>query len=100
MSNLEAGLFVFVMGLLVVFFGISVIVLVISIIGTIMKKKKDRPVKTETETSAVAPVVTHNDSSDEEEQARIRAAIVAVLTAYYFDKGSNCEFRIKKIKRL
>jgi len=100
MSAIEAGLFVFVMGLLVVFFGITVIVLVISLIGEGMKRKKDKPAKQEKlEENPVARVTPTDDASDEEE-GRIRAAIVAVLTAYYFENGSNCEFKIKKIKRL
>ena len=97
MSNLEAGLFVFVMGLLVVFFGITVIVLVISLIGSIMKRKKKTPTKAEDNSASanVAPVLC-GDEDDE----KIRAAIVAVIAAYYFDRGDNCQFRIKKIKRI
>lgn len=101
MSNLLAsdftnGLFVFVLGLLIVFFGISIIVLVVSIIGKLMNVKKNTKSPKET-------VATNNEATQVIEEGltgETVAAITAVLTAYYFSQGSNCEFKIKKIKRL
>lgn len=94
-SNLANGLFVFVLGLLIVFFGISVIVLVISIIGKIMSAKKKRSEKKTTETVNEQPATQQEGITPE-----TVAAITAVLSAYYFSNESNCEFKIKKIKRI
>lgn len=93
-SNLANGLFVFVLGLLVVFFGIAVIVVVISIIGKIMSAKRK---KTEAKANQTVeqPVATEEGLTPE-----TVAAITAVLSAYYFSNESNCEFKIKKIKRI
>ena len=99
MEPIQAGPFVFVMGLLIVFFGIGIIVAVISIIGMIMKRSQNRTKKVKNEQPA-APTEPIVSATDDEEENRVRAAIVAVLTAYYFNQGSNCEFKIKKIKRL
>ncbi len=97
MTNLQAGLFVFVMGILVVFFGMTIIVLVISFIGKIMKSRKE---KTKTETAvpvATTEAMPQNESKDE----NLRAAIIAaVMAAYYAETGSNCSFKIKKIRKL
>ncbi len=94
MENFGNGLFVFILGLLIVFFGIAVIVLVISIIGKIMsakKKSKAQPKPAEEQ----QPVTIEEGLTSE-----TVAAITAVLSAYYFTNESNCEFKIKKIKRI
>ena len=104
MTNLQAGLYVFVMGFIVVFLGMGVIIAVVSIIGKIMEKvnksraKKAEEASANSQTEAMLTQDTVSEDSDEE--ARIRAAIVAVLTNYYFNQGSNCEFKIKKIRRI
>ncbi len=104
MTNLQAGLYVFVMGFIVVFLGMGIIVAVVSIIGKIMEKvnadraKKAEKASADSQLEAVSTQDMLVEDSDEE--ARIRAAIVAVLTNYYFNQGSNCEFKIKKIRRI
>lgn len=95
------GAFVFLLGLVVVFFGITVIILVISGIGKVMTLKDKRPtVKKEDEDE---PVVTDTASTSIEYEGvspEVVAAISAVLSTYYFSTESNCEFKIKKIKRI
>ncbi len=95
-SNLSNGLFVFILGLLIVFFGIAVIVLVITVIGKIMASSKNKKTKMpENVISESLPQVTADGLNSEQ-----IAAITAVLSAYYFSNESNCDFKIKKIKRI
>lgn len=99
-SNLVNGLLVFIIGLLVVFLGIALIVIVISIIGKIFATKKEP--KVEKEEPAIEPVVqipqTPQTSGVTPQEV---AAITAVLTAYFMSGDqNNCEFKIKKIKRI
>lgn len=94
------GAFVFLLGMIVVFFGIAVIILVISGIGKVMTLKDKRPtVKEEDEDE---PVTDTASTSIEYEgvSPEVVAAISAVLSTYYFSTESNCEFKIKKIKRI
>ncbi len=99
MSNGVLSLFVFFTGLIVVFLGITILILCVYGVGAIMKrtggKESKEKVKVKEEPKAVA-------SADEGEiPAHVKAAIVAAVTAYYGSAGnSECEFRVKKIKRL
>ncbi len=95
MSTLGTASFTFVMGILVVFFGICVIILFVTISGYIFnskkKKEKAEPVK------EVIPTV-NEDGIDE----KVKVAIIAAISAYYFSNSENkkCDFVVKKIKRL
>lgn len=98
-SAIETGLFVFILGILIVFLGMGIIVLVISGIGKIMtaaKNKKSEPSKKETSpaASSAAPSATADGVSQE-----VVAAITAAIACYYSQSGSNCEFVVKKIKK-
>lgn len=98
-SNLFNGAFVFLLGMIVVFFGIALIILVIEGIGKIMSAKNGQPNVEEDE----EPVVTDTASTSLEYEGvspEVVAAIGAVLSTYYFSTESNCEFKIKKIKRI
>lgn len=95
-SNWFNGAYVFILGMLVVFFGIAVIVLIISGIGKIMSAKSVQPKAEEDE----EPVETRVEEVYDGASPEIVAAITAVLSAYYFSNESNCEFKIKKIKRI
>ncbi|MBO4573585.1 MAG: OadG family protein [Clostridia bacterium] len=100
MSKIEAGPFVFIMGMLIIFFGMTIIVVVVSLIGKILKsvdEKKARKKAAESSDDFTATVAETNDTDDE----NLRAAIIsAVMAAYLAETGSNCAFKIKKIKRL
>lgn len=100
-SNLEAGLFTFVLGMLIVFGGMAVIVLVVSVIGKIMiaTKGKKSPADKKPEQKAIeggvsAPVAT--DEVSGEVIAVITAAVAAILN----EEKPRAEFVVKKIKKL
>lgn len=89
-------------GFLVVFVGIVLIICIIYFIGFIMKKtnnfeflskigkKKKKPEGTEENF-----VQSGEDVSDE-----VKAAIIAAIMTYYSEKKPECEFRVKRIKRI
>ena len=90
------GLFVFIIGMLVVFLGMIVIVSAVTICGKLMNKTtgKEKPAKEKAVESK--PVVTEQN---EEIPTHIKAAIVAAISAYYFNQKSTCDFVVKKIRR-
>ena len=94
-TPLANGLFVFILGLLVVFAGMLIIVLAVQLCGKILNKPKEKVKDVKAEV-AVQPVAQAN----EEIPPHIKAAIVAVITAYYFENKSKCDFVVKKIKRI
>lgn len=97
-ANLPLGLFMFILGMLVIFFGMTIIVLVVSVIGKIMTKSTSAPKKVE---EAPIQEVSQVQVESEEIPDHVKAAIVAAITAYYFNENSSkCEFRVKKIKRI
>ena len=94
-TPLVNGLFVFILGLLVVFAGMLIIVLAVQLFGKIMNKPKEKVKDVNAET-VPQPVATVS----EEIPDHIKAAIVAVISAYYFESKSSCDFVVKKIKRI
>ena len=96
-SNIQNGLLVFVLGMLIVFLGIALIVIVISILGKILHRNKQEPKTEEPEVVNTAPVTPY---IEEGVTPQVVAAITAVITAYYLSNGSNCEFKLKQIKRI
>ena len=94
-TPLGNGLFVFILGLLVVFAGMLIIVLAVQLLGKVMNKPKKevKDVKVEVQPQ---PVNTPSDEIPD----HIKAAIVAVISAYYFESKSSCDFVVKKIKRI
>ena len=94
-TPLGNGLFVFILGLLVVFAGMLIIVLAVQLLGKVMNKPKKevKDVKVEVQPQPV------NTASDEIPD-HIKASIVAVISAYYFESKSSCDFVVKKIKRI
>lgn len=98
-SNLEAGLFTFVLGMLIVFGGMAIIVLVVTVIGKIMVAVKKKPADKKPEQKAIeggvsAPVAT--DEVSGEVIAVITAAVAAILN----EEKPRAEFVVKKIKKL
>ena len=93
-TPLGNGLFVFILGLLVIFLGMLVIVLAVTVCGKLMNKPTDDKIKEVKLESAPAPI------QSEEVPDHIKVAIVAVISAYYFDRKSTCDFKVKKIKRI
>ncbi len=100
-SPVEAGLLTFVLGLLVTFFGITVIVVCVAIAGKIFNKtpssKKESKVNVKVEKPAPAPI----QQSDEVPE-HVKVAIIAAISAYYYQDQpkSTCDFVVRRIKRI
>lgn len=92
MGPIENGLFVFVLGMIVIFTGMIIIILAVSLCGKLLNS----PVK-EKKSVEVQQQIVENDEDIEE---HIKVAIVAVISQYYFNQKSTCDFKVKKIKRI
>lgn len=93
------GLFVFGLGMLVVFFGMIVIILSVSLCGKIMNKSNAPEKKAEVKPEPIAMQTQAPVEESEEIPAHVKAAIVAAISAYYFNQKSNCDFVVRKIRR-
>ena len=91
------GLYVLVLGVLVVFFGMIIIILAVSICGKIISKPENTEKKVEK--SVESKPVANSAPQTEEVPAHVKAAIIAAISAYYFNSQSKCYFVVKKIKR-
>ena len=86
-------------GFIVVFLGITFLILVIWLVGKVMAKNKAQPKQEVAETKAVQktlPTLVEDASLDEETVA----VIMAALMAYYQQTGAKCDFTVKRIKRI
>lgn len=92
------GVFTFVLGLIVVFAGMAILVLVVSLVAKVMTAKaKEKETAEETETvEAVTETTVDEDGIPE----NVRVAIMAAVLAYYEGEGVKNEFVVKKIKKL
>ncbi len=113
-DNFSEGLVYALIGFLVVFLGIVLIIFIIWILGLILSKSNNleflskfiKKIKTslaktfkrkkKTETSG--EVIAFPD--DEEIPDEIKAAVIAAIMAYYSQEQPECEFRVKRIKRI
>lgn len=102
MSEVTGGMYTFVLGILVVFLGIAVIVIFVSLAGKLFstgEKSSSTNVVKEVEPKKVeAPVVAKAELGDDIPE-HIKVAIVAAISAYYTENKSNCDFIVRKIKR-
>ncbi len=104
LDALGNGAMVFLVGLLVVFAGILILVLSITLVGKIITKFKIGETTTATET--VTETVTEVEEAVVVEEsdgipAEIKVAIIAAVTSYYFaENKSKCDFVVKKIRRI
>ena len=90
------GLFVFLLGMIVVFFGMIIIITAVTICGKVFSVTKEKPQK-----KVEAPVVEEVKPTESEEvPEHVKVAIIAAISAYYFDAQSKCDFVVKKIKRI
>lgn len=103
-SNLEAGLFTFVLGMLIVFGGMAVIVLVVTVIGKIMiatkGKKSPADKKPEQKTIEVDAPATPAPAAGDEVTDEVIAVITAAVAAILSEEKPHAEFVVKKIKKL
>ena len=91
------GLFVFILGLLVVFFGMIIIITAVTICGKIFASTETKPQKKVEE-----PIIEQVKPTTESEEVpeHVKVAIIAAISAYYFNAQSKCDFVVKKIKRI
>ena len=97
-EKLTQGLLTFFIGMFIVFLGIAIIVLCVTIAGkafSIQKEPKKVEQPKQEEIVTIQPVETSNEIPN-----HVKVAISAAISAYYFEnQKSNCDFIVKKIKR-
>jgi len=85
------------LGFLVVFLGISFLILVVWAVGKIMAIATNKPAKKKEEPKTETPVQASQEDEISEETV---AVITAALMAYYTKQNRKCEFTVKRIKKL
>jgi len=93
------GIFTFVLGLIVVFVGMAILVLICSGVAKAMSAKSQNKEDPEEETEAAVEVVAEETEPDGIPE-NVRVAIMAAVIAYYEGEGCKNEFVVKKIKKL
>lgn len=99
-SNLEAGLFTFVLGMLIVFGGMAIIVLVVTVIGKIMVAVKKKPADKKPEQKAIEGGAPATPAAGDEVTDEVIAVITAAVAAILSEEKPHAEFVVKKIKKL
>lgn len=98
-----SGGFTFLLGMIIIFAGMTVLVLCVTAFGkaaeAIANKSEKKAAKKE-ETAAVSEPETPATTSMDEIPEDIRVAIIAAIAAYYETSGSKNEFTVRKIKKL
>lgn len=90
-------------GFLIVFVGIMLIISIIWLIGLLMRKTNNLAFLTQigkkkrkSEETATDEVLQESDEVPDE----VKAAIIAAIMAYYGAEKPQCEFKVKRIKRI
>lgn len=100
-DRLGDGALMLPMGLVVVFVGMTVIILAVMIAGYIMSKAAAKKADKLKDAPAAEAVSDPAKSADGEIPLEVKAAIIAAISAYYFaESEKKCDFVVKKIKRL
>ena len=98
-SQFFTGAYTFVLGMVVVFLGIAIIVLFVSLTGNVFSKVDKQKVKEEKNKNIEPKIIQDANVQDIEEEVKV--AIIAAISAYYFNKSnSKCDFVVRKIKKL
>ena len=109
-ENFGEALIYALIGFVIVFLGIALIILIIWLLGLLLRKTNNlafllgwgaklRAKKSKNkEETAVEPAETVSD--DGEVPAEVKAAIIAAIMAYYSESAPECEFKVKRIKRI
>ncbi|MDE7453582.1 MAG: OadG family protein [Clostridia bacterium] len=101
-SNKAEALIYALIGFVIVFVGIVLIIFIIWLIGLILRKtdnlafltKRKKKSKKKSE-EAVAEPIAEDGVTDE-----VKVAIIAAIMAYYSEEKPECEFKVRRIKRL
>ena len=94
------GGFTFILGVIVIFLGMTVLVLAVSGMGIAMKKFDDLKQGKKKIAKTVEVTKVEQLTEDDEIPEHVKVAIVAAIAAYYADSGVKNEFKVKKIKRI
>lgn len=104
-SNFGEALIYALIGFLVVVVGIVLIIFIIWMIGFILRKTnnlaflkqvfKRKPKSEPVKENAIVQNEDEGDLPDE-----VKAAIIAAIVAYYGSEKPECEFKVKRIKRI
>lgn len=104
MSNIFWGIFTFILGLIVVFAGMFLLVLCVSLVAKAMEggKKKDAEQASfeDDESEEILPVEATAETEDVIDEKTRVAVIAAVLAYLSANGGEQNEFVVKKIKKL
>ena len=98
--NVGEGAFYSVFGFIFVFLGIALLILVFAGLGLLMKKLDARKAAKMQKSAATDPAPAPMPQEEGGVTPEIVAAITAALMAYYETERSECEFIVRRIKRL
>lgn len=94
-------------GFIVVFLGIVLIIFIIWLIGLVLRKTNNLAFLSKLNIKNIfkkkEPVIEQSNltvNQDDGIPDEVKAAIIAAIIAYYDDKKPECEFVVKRIKRL
>ena len=105
-NNFGEALIYALIGFLVVFAGIVLIIFIIWLLGLILRKtnnlaflskfkihkgEKQGPLKEQAQTT---------EESEDDIPAEVKVAIIAAIMAYYGENKPECDFKVKRIKRI
>ena len=97
------GAFTFILGICVIFLGMIILVISVSLVGKAVssteEKKVAKPKKEVEVKPEPAPVVSVSDDDIPED---VKVAIIAAISAYYLSGGPTAkpEFTVRKIKKI
>ena len=98
------GVFTLVLGLCVVFLGVSIIIFFVSlsgkIVGAMEKKKRTADPEDDEVTMTMPSAGEVGRASEDEIPDEIKVAIVAAIAAYYDGEKAKPEFVVRKIKKI
>lgn len=99
----EAAIYALI-GFVVVFVGIALIILIIWLIGLLLRKTNNfaflRNLKSRRKKEVTGSKELVKPEDTDEIPDEIKAAIVAAIMAYYCESSPECEFKVKRIKRI
>ncbi len=95
MNDTVTVLFIVLIGILVVFLGMALIVVILQLIGKVFDKVDDKNKKPKKVVSVQEPAPVEQGLDE-----KTKAAIIGAIYMYYLNEGSDCEFVVRKIKRI
>lgn len=98
MSKWGWGIFTFILGMVVVFLGMALLVLLVSAVAKIFSAKKSENKGDEDEQEEA--MQTSITNADDDIPENVKAAIIAAVIAYYQGEDKKQEFVVRKIKKL